>query len=205
MGLRTNEAPPSAGERNDPDLSDLLRAAQGDVNAFAALVERHSATLHRLCERLLGNREEARDAVQEVFVKVYRRAPSFRREAAVRTWLSRIAVNHCLNQIRRHRLARWISFEELAEDERTPWQAAGDAPDPEQTAAAREEWREAQQAIARLPANQRAVLVLARFEGLSNPQIAELLETTVGAVESRLVRALRNLQRTLGPSPARGV
>src|SRR5690554_4926860 len=94
----------------DPEWELLARVAAHDRAAFAELVERHHRRLLRVCERLLGNPEDARDAVQEVFLKVLRKAGGFRPRALVSTWLYRIAVNHCLNQLRRRRLIRLISL-----------------------------------------------------------------------------------------------
>ena len=85
----------------DPDRGVLARVAEGDVESFGVLVERHQERLIRLCERMLGEPEEARDAAQEVFLKAFRKAGSFRPRGRVYTWLYRIAVNHCLNRLRR--------------------------------------------------------------------------------------------------------
>src|SRR5689334_8866414 len=81
----------------DPDWDLVARIATGDREAFAELVERHHRRLLRVCERLLGDAEDARDAVQEVFLKVMVKAGGFRPKALVSTWLYRVAVNHCLN------------------------------------------------------------------------------------------------------------
>lgn len=179
----------------DPDWELLQRVAQGDVEAFAPLVERHQARLLRLCERLLGDPEEARDAAQEVFLRVYRRAGSFRPDGQVFTWIYRIAVNFCLNRLRRKRILRFFSLspDENGENEGPQLDPIDGAPGPLDRLAARERWEATRQAIDALPANQRAVLILARFEGLSYREIARTLGISEGAVESRLVRAMRRL------------
>lgn len=179
----------------DPGWEALTRVAAGEGDAFTALVESHQDRLLRLCERLLGDVEEARDAVQEVFLKAYRKAGEVRPQGQVYTWLYRIAVNHCLNKLRRRKLVRFLRLENPAEDaETTPFDPPDAAPDPAAALDARRRWQATRQAIAALPANQRAVLVLARFEGLSYRQIAEVLEITEGAVESRLFRAMRRVE-----------
>ena len=99
----------------DPDWELLARVAAGDGDAYLPLVERHQERLLRLCERLLGEREEARDAVQEVFLKAFRHAASAEPRGQLFTWLYRIAVNHCLNRLRRRRIFRgcaksWLRF-----------------------------------------------------------------------------------------------
>jgi RNA polymerase sigma-70 factor (ECF subfamily) len=191
----------------DPDREALARVAAGDAEAFAGIVERHQERLVRLCERMLGDREAARDAVQEVFLKAYRKAGSYRPHGAVFTWLYRIAVNHCLNRLRRRKVVRFLRLERPGDDPDGPaFDPADPAPDPAAAAAARARWTAVSRAIARLPPGQRAVLVLARFEGFRYRRIAELLGITEGAVESRLFRAVRALAAAVeaAPAPARG-
>ncbi len=193
---------PLAGDV-DADWELLARAAGGDGDAFAALVRGHQERLVGLCARWLGDREEARDAAQEVFLKAFRHASRVEPRGRFFTWLYRIAINHCLNQTRRRRIARFFSLQGLsgAGESRQGGgsEGAGDfdpadgRPDAESALLARERWRRTRQLLDRLPENQRAVVLLARFEGLSGREIAETLGITEGAVESRLVRAMRRL------------
>jgi RNA polymerase sigma-70 factor (ECF subfamily) len=177
----------------DPGWEALARVAAGDAEAFAVLVESHQERLLRLCERMLGDFEEARDAAQEVFLKAYRKAADVRPGGQVYTWLYRIAVNHCLNKLRRRKLVRFLRWEDAAEPDAAAFDPPDGAPDPAAVLEARRRWQATQRAIARLPENQRAVVVLVRFEGLSYKQTADVLGITEGAVESRLVRAMRRL------------
>ncbi len=178
----------------DPGWQVLARVAAGDTDAFARLVESHQDRLLRLCERLLGDVEEARDAVQEVFLKAYRKAGELRPQGQVYTWLYRIAVNHCLNKLRRRKLVRFLRFEDPADEDAPRFEPPDGAPDPIAALESRRRWQATRRAIAGLPAGQRTVLVLARFEGLSYRQIAEVLGITEGAVESRLFRAMRRVE-----------
>lgn len=188
-----------AGEKAepDPDWQVLQRVAAGDVESFGALAARHQQGLHQLCHRMLGDAEAARDATQDVLLKVFRSAAGFQPQGKVSTWLYRIAVNHCLNRLRRRRLARFFSFGELGQPgedgEEHELDPPDDAPDAEARLQTRERWRRTRQAIDALPENQRTVLILAKFQGLSQREIARVLEITEGAVESRLVRAMRTL------------
>ena len=184
-------------EASDPDWDLVARVAAGDRDAFGELVERHHRRLLRVCERLLGDAEEARDAVQEVFLKVMVKAGGFRPKALVSTWLYRVAVNHCLNVLRRRRLRRWVSLSAADDDDAVaaPPEPAEERADPHRELDARRRWGVVHRAITGLPPNQRAVLVLARFEELSYKEIAETLGITLGAVESRLFRAMRALER----------
>jgi RNA polymerase sigma-70 factor (ECF subfamily) len=193
VGSETAEA-----VRIDPDWELLRRVAAGDVEAFGPLVERHQERLLRLCERLLGDAEEARDAAQEAFLKAFRNAGGFRPRGQVYTWLYRIAVNHCFNRLRRRKLVRFLSLSGSGPSEEESGTYAFDPPSTGPSAAteleARRRWQATRLAIDALPAGQRAVLVLAKFEGLSYRDIAQALEITEGAVESRLVRAMRRLE-----------
>lgn len=177
----------------DPDREALARVAAGDAEAFAPLVERHQERLLRLCTRLLHDPEEARDAAQEVFLKAFRAAASYRPRGQVFTWLYRIAVNHCLNRLRRRAVVRFLSLAERNDEGEPVLDPADPGAAPDRAVEARRRWAAARRALAALPPGQRAVLVLAKFEGLKGKEIAAALGITEGAVESRLVRALRTL------------
>ncbi len=184
----------------DPDRGLLERVAEGDIESFGVLVERHEKRLFRLCERMLQNREEARDAAQEVFLKAFRQAGSYRPRGRVYTWLYRIAVNHCLNVLRRRRLAQFLSFGDVggpgdSDETRPDFDPEDSGPGALERLEARRRWRQTRELIDALPAGQRAVLVLAKFEGLSYRRIAEVLEISQGAVESRLFRAMQRLRK----------
>ena len=179
------------------DWEILERVAAGEPEPFRLLVERHQDRLVGLCRRLLGDPEEARDAAQEVFVKAFRKAGELEPRGQLYTWLYRVAVNHCLNRLRRRKLVRFLPLTRPAAEAEA--EADLDPPDhgvdPLTALEARRRWQATREAIACLPPSQRAVLVLARCEGLSYRRIAETLGITVKAVESRLVRAMRHLRR----------
>jgi RNA polymerase sigma-70 factor (ECF subfamily) len=184
----------------------LARVAAGDLDAFAPLVARHQDRVVRLCARILGDRDEALDVAQETFLRAYRHAADAEPRGALSTWLHRIAVNLCLNRLRRRRLVRFLSLTPEPEAERAGPEVAepaSAAADPERELLARERWRRTREAIDALPAGQRAVLVLARFEGMSGREIAETLGISEGAVESRLVRAMRRLAAAQGAEARR--
>ena len=183
----------SAAAAVDPGWDALARTAAGDAEAFAVLIESHQERMLRLCERLLGDAEEARDAAQDVFLKAYRKAADARPQGQVYTWLYRIAVNHCLNKLRRRKLVRFLRWEDPTERDAAAFDPPDEAADPAVVLETRRRWRTTRRAIARLPENQRSVLVLVRFEGLSYKQAAEVLGITEGAVESRLFRAMRHI------------
>ncbi len=182
-----------AGAGDDWQL--LARVAAGEEEPFRLLVERHQDRLVGLCRRLLGDPEAALDAAQEVFVKLYRKAGRLEPRGQLYTWLYRVATNHCLNRLRRRRLLRFVPLVRGDGDEVAELDPPEAGPDPERALAGRRRLAATRAAIDRLPPGQRAVLVLARWEGLSYKQIAASLGITVKAVESRLVRAMRSLER----------
>lgn len=196
------------------DLELLQRTAAGDAAAFEELVGRHQGRVLGTCERMLGGREDARDAAQEVFLKVYRKAGRFKPRAQVTTWLYRIAVNHCLNQLRRRKVARFFSLgdpAEASEDREVRGVVLLDPVDPapglDDALDSRRRWAATRAAIDALPDSQRAVVVLAKFEGLSYDEIGEVLGITTASVASRLFRGMRRLEKALaddGGEPQRG-
>jgi RNA polymerase sigma-70 factor, ECF subfamily len=125
----------------DEEWAALARVAAGDADAFAPLVERHQDRVVALCQRFLGDREEALDAAQEVFLKVFRHAGRAAPKGQLFTWIYRIGVNHCLNRLRRRKLVRFLSLSASADDEAPPFEPASEAPDAEAEIAARERWR----------------------------------------------------------------
>jgi RNA polymerase sigma-70 factor (ECF subfamily) len=200
-------------EPPDPDWATLRRVAAGDGAAFALLVERHQERVVAVCGRLLGDREAALDAAQEVFLKTWRAAGRLEPRGRLFTWIYRVAVNHCLNRLRRRRLATFLSLSEPSQGgdadrgDRPALDPPAPDPDPEARLVSAERWRATRRAIGRLPAGQRVVLMLAKLERLSQREIAEALGITEGAVESRLVRAMRRLaaaQETPEPRVSNG-
>ena len=176
----------------------LQQAAEGDGDAFARIVERHQARLLRLCDRLLGDRGAAEEAVQEVFLRLYRNADRLEPRGQLFTLLYRMATNFCLNRLRRRRLVRFLPLVAERDGVEVSIEPTDDGPDPHRRLDDRERWRRMRRRIERLPPAQRTALVLVRFEGLSYRQAAEALGIGIGALESRLVRAMRTLEQEEG-------
>src|SRR4051812_20544741 len=173
------------------DERALVAAAKaGDERAFAELVEPYRRALEVHCYRMLGSLHDAEDVAQETLLKAWRSLERFERRASVSTWLYRIATNACLDEIER-RPRRAEPAIEPYPDERVA-EAALTAPvaDPAARYALREGMELAMlTAIQRLPGRQRAVLILRDVLGWTGPEVAELLETTVAAVNGALQRA----------------
>jgi RNA polymerase sigma-70 factor (ECF subfamily) len=167
----------------------LVQAAQhGDLDAFEILVRRHQPAVYRVALRMLGSEADAQDATQETFLRAWRALPRFRRDSALTTWLYRIVTRRCLNLIAARRPTD--ALQDTAPDPRL---------DPVRTAEQRARLQAVTRAIAQLPGDQRAALILREFEGLSYDQVADALNTSVPAIKGRLHRArLVVLQHTRG-------
>jgi len=187
-------------ESEGPPSEDLmLQIAKGDEHAFEILVERHQASLLNLIYRFIGDRTKSQDLAQEVFLSVWQAAGSYKPKAKFTTWLYRIAANLCLNELKASRRKKWLRFFQADTDEqRVGGEDFSDgSPSPEDLLLARERSRQITAALQSLPENQRMALVLKRYEDLSYEEIARILNCSVAAVESLLVRAKKNLQEKL--------
>ena len=169
----------------------MERVAEGEEAAFAVLVTRWEDPVFAFLLHMLGNREEAEDLAQDTFLRLYDRAGRYRADGLFRSWLFRIAGNLARSALRRRRVLRWVRFEPATHD-RPATEAGPDA------ALERDEVRKAvREAVARLPWRQRQAVVLKRFQGLSYREIADVLDTTVPAVESLMQRAVSALREEL--------
>ncbi|GAA3669549.1 RNA polymerase sigma factor SigM [Nonomuraea antimicrobica] len=177
---------PSAAERPAVTDAELLTAhINGDPHAFSEIVKRHRDRMWAVALRTLGDPDEAADAVQDAFVSAYRKAATFRGEAAVTTWLHRIVVNACLDRMRR-KSVRPVADDELIEA------AERETPLPDQTVE-REVSMEVSAALKLLPADQRAALVLVDMMGYSVEDAAQVLQVPSGTVKSRCARGRAKL------------
>src|SRR5712691_11669488 len=93
---------PMAAPSSDPDLELIERYFAGDAAAFDEIMIRYERQIYRVCYRFVENREDAQDLAQDVFVKAFEHLPTFRRESTLKTWLYRIAMNHCINHVKKH-------------------------------------------------------------------------------------------------------
>ena len=168
------------------DAEVLDRHRQGDANAFAEIVRRHQDHLWALAMRTLGDADDAADAVQEALISAYRAADRFRGDAAVSTWLYRIVVNACIDQMRRQRVrpprANITDISEVVT-----------IADPRRTIDDRLLGLEVQQALATLPPDQRAAVILVDVLGYSVVDAAEVLEVPQGTIKSRCSRGRARL------------
>lgn len=188
------------------DRDAVARAREGDQEAFRVLVERYQGRAHRLALRVLRDEEQARDAVQDAFLKVHSNLGRFENRSSFYTWLYRLVMNVCLDAKRRDRSSRFVDTPELGDLERiaTPesmpaseqhFRVHEEAPD---HALDRSQLRDAvARAITALPDAARETLILREVEGLSYSEIAEALDIPKGTVMSRLHYARRRVQELL--------
>lgn len=173
-----------------PDERLVALSGGGDREAFALLVARHQGFVYGLARRYLGSRALAEEAVQEVFLRLWRAAPRYRPLRPLTAYLRTLTVRLCLDGIRASR----VPLEPLPEDGRLP----SGVPASEEALLQRERFRALAEALGQLPPNQRMAVVLFHLEGLSVEETAALLSVSPKAAESLLSRARRALKDRLG-------
>jgi RNA polymerase sigma-70 factor (ECF subfamily) len=185
------EPPPREADApfGDPDVALMLRFQRGEAAAFDELVRRHQKAVLNIAWRYAGDRALADDLAQEIFVKVWRARASYHPSARFSTWLYRIAVNRCLNEIRSRPKGASLPLEETL-GEREGAKPQDDLDRAEVRAAVRH-------AIDQLPPNQRMAVILSRFHELPYEEIAETMSVSLEAVKSLLFRARENLKLAL--------
>ena len=176
---------------DDPDIYLITSFQAGDERAFDILYERHHRSVLNVAYRLLGDRDSAEDVAQDVFVKLYQSPKTYRLTARFTTWLYRVTYNACIDQMRKRKRSNSVALEDSSERVVDP------AALPETQAESNELAREVMSALAILPENQRIAVVLQMYEGLSYQQIADVMRTSVSAIESLLFRAKQTLKERL--------
>lgn len=193
--IERDRSPETAPSQDDFPLVERVLA--GDKRAFESLVRRHERRVFRVALAVLGNAEDAEEAMQDAFVKAFRHLDQFRGEARFSTWLTRIAVNQAIEKRNTRK-----NFVPLSEAETAPapflpkrfepWRS-----NPEEIYGKQEIHRIVEQAIESLPEIYREVFVLRDVEGLKAEEAAEALGITVPALKSRLLRARLMMRETL--------
>jgi RNA polymerase sigma-70 factor (ECF subfamily) len=179
----------ATGYRTDPEL--VRGCLAGSPGAFDLLVHLHQRAVYRLCFRFMGNHEDAADLSQEVFLRAHRGLASFRSKSSLSTWLYRIGVNLCLNRVS---LKRPIT-DSLDTDRAADQRGVDPVERLDQSACA----LRLRRSIARLPARQRAVVILRVYHELPHAEIARIVGSSVGAVKANFFHAMGNLRRLVGP------
>jgi len=173
------------------DRTLAMRARDGDSEAFESLVRRYRNEVYGLCWYFTRNREDAWDLSQEVFIKAWRALNRFRGESSFKTWLMRIAANHCKDHLKKRRLDT-ASFDDALQAPDTESSA-----NPSETAVSNELGAAIDAAVQQLPAKHQMAFVLREYKGLSYQEMAEVMQCNVGTVMSRLFNARKRLQELL--------
>jgi RNA polymerase sigma-70 factor, ECF subfamily len=185
------------GMMDPQELAAVKRVVAGDTDAFRVLVELHSRSIFKLAYRIMGNEQDADDVVQETFLRAYRKLKDFQFEAALRTWLSRIASNYCMDLLAKRRQQTMIAlpdseFGSIAADLAHP------SPDPERLAQSCETKRTVEAAMKSLTATERTAFVMRHFDGCSIRDISEALNLSDTSAKQHVFRAVRKIRVAVG-------
>jgi len=162
----------------------VVRSQEGDTRAFAELVERYKGMVFTMIYRILGDRSEAEDVAQDVFIRAYKALPRFRREAKFSTWLYRICHNLCLTRAIKQR--REVTYRSEMRGEENSVEAAYER---------REVQEKVRELISELPPIYRTAITLRHIQGLSYKEISEILGQPLGTTKSTILRAREQLKK----------
>jgi RNA polymerase sigma-70 factor (ECF subfamily) len=185
--------------RSDEELVEACQAGEG--SAFDVLVGRWEDRIRGAAYRFLGSEEEAQDVAQETFLKAYRAIGGFKQEARFSSWLYQIATNLCRDRLRRRRTRATVSLEELEE---TGPVIAETRPGAHENLLRTDLARVVRRAVAALPEEQREVVILKEYQGLTFLEIAQALDVPVSTAKTRLYRGLGQLRLRLEREGLRG-
>jgi RNA polymerase sigma-70 factor, ECF subfamily len=179
----------------EQEVEFIKRIQKGEQELFGPLVERHQRRVFSIIYHLVRRRDEVEDIAQEIFFKAFQAIRGYNFESSFATWLSRVAVNHCYDYLRRVRSARVHYFWEVSEETRLQLEAraeqmSGEDLNPEEQSALKDI---TEKLLERAPADDRVVLVLKELEELSVEEIAEILKLNVSTVKVRLHRARKRM------------
>ena len=178
-------------QQDSLDIRLMERIAVGNQRAFADLVHRHLPKAHAIARRMLYSPQDAEEAVQDAFGKVWVNAAGFdSSKAAFGTWFYRILANTCID-VSRRRPAASVNLESLMDT------LSDNAPMPDEIVSSKMESQRIRQAVQLLPEKQRMAVILCYFEDLTNPQAAEAMGLHIKALEGLLVRARKALRQVL--------
>ena len=176
----------------ETDLALAARCREGDLGAFEELYRTHAGRLYSLAFRMLGNPADAEDQLQEIFLSAHRKLDSFRGDAALGTWLYRLATNHCLDYLRSRAAKSGQVTDSMDDEPMLP--DAGSRAIAESTVAK----MDLERAVAQLPEGCRAAFLLHDVEGLEHREVAEALGIAEGTSKSQVHKARLRLRALLG-------
>jgi len=181
------------------DLELLQAVLNGDTTAYRGLVEKYQGRVYAMVYGMIRNREDARDITQEAFVKAYKNLKSFRLESSFYTWLYRIAMNLAIDFTRKKKRQGTTSFDEAvaSRDGDGGISELHHEDSPVKKLERKEVFKQIMDALEKLPADQKQVILLRELEGLSYKEISDVMDIPEGTVMSRLFYARKKLQKLL--------
>ncbi len=183
------------------DLEKILikKAKNGNITAFEKLIISHERNVYNIAYRMFNNEEDAKDMAQEVFIKVYKNISKFDENSKFSTWVHRITVNTCIDEIRKRKGKETSSIDEIIEldDNSVKKQYINNTPTPEETLISKENIESLKQSINNLSETHKTLIVLRDIQGLSYSDIADITDSSLGTVKSRLARARTQLKNII--------
>jgi RNA polymerase sigma-70 factor (ECF subfamily) len=176
---------PMSSAQPDTDAGLVDRYLRGDMTAFDEVMIRYERQIYRVCYRFVENRDDAKDLAQEVFIKAFEHLPTFRRESSLKTWLYRIAINHCINHVKKHSQ----EFVEVTE------YTGSFNPSVQKQLEEREQREHFRRMVKHLPPKQKAILELRINEQLSYEEIARISGRSVSTIKASVFFALEKLRK----------
>lgn len=176
------------------ELKLIEKASGGDPSAFNRLMEMHERRMYAVALRMCANREDAQDCLQEAMLRVYRSIGSFKGQSSFSTWVYRITMNTCLDELRRRKNRQNTSLDGLLDQ---GWSPTDGENAPEKSAVQNEARKVLHSAIRELPDDMRSAIVLRDIHGLSYEEIAQSLDINVGTIKSRISRGREKLRERL--------
>ncbi len=181
------------------EISILIKKAiDGDENAYKNLLDNYRGALFNLLFKMVRNREETEDLVQEAFIKAFKALPTFNEEYAFSTWLYKIAINNCIDHMRKKRLKTYsINKPVQSKDGEVTREFPDHSMSPDKQILGKERANLISTAIGELPENYKVAIILRHTEEKSYEEIAEILNIPLGTVKARIFRAREMLKKKL--------
>lgn len=177
------------------DEDRLIRlAAGGDAAAFNVLLGNHEKRMYAVCLRICGNQEDAQDCLQESMLRVFRSISGFKGQSSFSTWVYRVTMNTCLDELRKRKNKGSTSLDGLQD---AGWAPTDERDTPEHYTIREERKREIQKCISELPEDMRTAIVLRDIQGFSYNDISEIMNANVGTIKSRISRGREKLREKL--------
>lgn len=180
------------GESGEDKL--ISKAVSGDSAAFSELMAKHEKRMYAVALRMCANREDAQDCLQDAMIRIYRSISGFKGQSSFATWVYRITMNTCLDELRKRKSRQATSLDTLVESGYSPTDGINT---PEKQAISSEQRRVLDGAIAELPEDMRSAIVLRDIQGFSYEEIAQMQDANIGTIKSRISRGREKLRQIL--------